>query len=45
VGISLTVSISEEGVMTNRSRIEIIGRILEAANGGGGCSSKTKIMY
>ena len=35
--------------MKNRSRIEIIGRILEAinVNGGGryGCSSLTQIMY
>ena len=35
--------------MKNRSRIEIIGRILEAINVNGGCrygcSSMTQIMY
>ena len=29
--------------MTNRSRIDIISKILQAANGGG--AAKTKIMY
>jgi predicted transcriptional regulator len=29
--------------MTNRSRIDIISKILQAANGGG--STKTRIMY
>jgi predicted transcriptional regulator len=32
--------------MKNRDRMEIISRILEAANGGiGGGATKTKIMY
>jgi len=31
--------------MGNRSRTEIVAMILEAANGGGGGETKTKIMY
>ena len=31
--------------MTNRSRIEIIGRVLKTINEKNGCSSMTQIMY
>ena len=41
-GINTKISKVHSNAMGNRSRTEIVGNILDAANGG---TSKTKIMY